>query len=1109
MKAAWFIGGICFALAAGGVPPGGGEVSVPNGGFEAPAGPGSGWTLAKPSGAVLTRTEEVRSEGLASLRVDNPAGGGETTVVSQAVQLKVGELYRLSAWIKARGVHADPQARYPTALGACVSMGSFPFTNASPTVAGDGAERVSVLFLATASRDRVQLHLGRNGKATGTAWFDDVRLEKVEDIGALIPLETVRWAGRGFRYDEAGWICLHVEGEPYDRGRQYGELVWAELARFVEKLANLQDKGDPVKGWNALRAMADITLLRKYDPEYLEEMKGIADGAAQAGAKFRGRSLDLLDVVTANSAIDLSEMEKASSLTATPLTGRAFARAEADAEPGGRTDRCSSFIATKSATPDGRFLMGQLFMWPPGYTGVDWNVMVDVQPTQGHRFVMQTFPGGISSGSDWYLNDAGIVIGETTVAQTPYDADGTPEANRSRKAAQYGGSIDQVAELLKARNNGLYTNDWTIADTKTDEGAVFLLGTHRTRLWRTGSKGHPADTPGGLKDFVWADNNNRDLMVRAEMTPNADNHPVDLAFGPSNRDLAFWAFYQEYGKARFDLAAGVRINASSPVNRPHACDGKLTTAEMAEKLMFIAHFGKTSTREKWVGGRFMADLPGATPHLTQGFTAFSPVFVADRLKAARRAAAPSGPGETKAVPAGTKAVPAGTKAVPAETKAVPAETKAVPAETKAVPAGAKADLAGLKDSLAYPKALLWSNTVLPATDGDTWFVSGSAAYHALLKRLPDTPAKAQETLRDALGEMNARYGYVVLKEGALAPGRARAAYDGYASYQLPRIKGTFLLHQLRLLLGNAAFARTLGRVHDTWQGRAMGTADFIRTASEAAGQDLGPFVRQWVDRDDLPDPALSATLLPAAKGQDVTVRLTQPGRPWHFLAAVELTTASGTRCERVEVRDGLTERTFHSDEPVLKVRFDPGHDLLVPTGNPYTLPNQTDDFEHLLMVYGTSRQVEANRSLVTNYRDLLADAFTETLLPVKPDAEVTEAELRGQDLVIFGGPEDNALLARLARDPGGLPVTFAPGSFTFQGRTYARADDGLALAFPNPFNPGRTIYLYTANSRLELWHMTHAYQRGMPGWAVYREGEITARGFLGEPRFEVRPAGGR
>ena len=115
---------------------------------------------------------------------------------------------------------------------------------------------------------------------------------------------------------------------------------------------------------------------------------------------------------------------------------------------------------------------------------------------------------------------------------------------------------------------------------------------------------------------------------------------------------------------------------------------------------------------------------------------------------------------------------------------------------------------------------------------------------------------------------------------------------------------------------------------------------------------------------------------------------------------------------------------------------------------------------------------------------------------------MTDADLRDHDLVLFGGPEDNATLARLARDYP-LPVTFGRGSFTFQGHAHTRADEGVAIAFANPLNPKRTVFLYTANSRMQLWHMTHAFQRGLPGWAVYREGEITARGFEPEARFEL------
>src|SRR5690606_19178557 len=132
-------------------------------------------------------------------------------------------------------------------------------------------------------------------------------------------------------------------------------------------------------------------------------------------------------------------------------------------------------------------------------------------------------------------------------------------------------------------------------------------------------------------------NNTRDAEVRKEYVPNPSNAPVDLAFNTWNRDVAFQEYYAKYGKGGFDLDTAIRMLASSPINRPHASDGKVTTSEMAKQLMFLAHLGKTTLREKMVGGRHIKDLPGATPHLTLGYTAFSPLFVAEKLKAARKA----------------------------------------------------------------------------------------------------------------------------------------------------------------------------------------------------------------------------------------------------------------------------------------------------------------------------------------------------------------------------------------------------------------------------------------------------------------------------------------
>ncbi|NTX40388.1 hypothetical protein HUA78_38765 [Myxococcus sp. CA033] len=1032
--------------------------AVPNGNFEVAGGSSSVPAFWRSQGpGKVASSAEGKAEGSRGLLIESPQGGGETTVESENLQLQVGQLYRLSAWVRTKGVQVDPQARYPTAHGACFSMKSFPFTNCAPAPGGEAGTRASVLFFATQSSDRVQLHLGRNGKATGSVWYDDVRLEPVEDITAYVPMESVRWAGKGFRYDDGGWIYVHIEGEPYERGVQFGELTSQEIVRYMEKLGIQKDKTDAAKGWGHQRLLADSLFLRKFDAEYLEEMKGIADGANKAGAKFKDRELDVLDIVTLNTAVDAGQLEEANRATSTSLSGRTFLKADEEAERGGKGDHCSSFVATKSATKDGRAIIGQIFMWN-GYTGVHWDVVLDVQPTRGHRFVMQTFPGGIHSGADWFINSAGIVIGETTVGQTPFDLNGSPQSNRIRKAAQYASSIDDVARIMKDNNNGLYTNDWTLADTKTDEGACLLLGTKKTRLWRTGSKGNTSDTPGNLKDFIWANNNNRDLEVRKESVSSPDNAPADLAFNTWNRDIAFWEYYAKFGKKGFDLDSATRMMASSPINRPHACDGKVTTSEMAEKLMFLAHYGKTTLREKMIGSRFMPDLPGATPHLSLGYTTFSPIYVAAKLKEARK-------------------------------------TWKAPEE----PQASKRDFSRVKDAVGFDKSLLWANTLFPASDGENWLISGTSAYWRLLRDVSaheDKQDKAFDTQRDVLADLNDRYLFTTSREADVLPASVKTEYGRYGTYLVPRIKGTFALHQLRLLLGNADFSKVMNAVHARYANKDISTADFKRTAQEAVGKDVGSFVGQWLERTGLPQPRFRATAAQVKDGYEVTLKVEQPGpKPWHFVTLVEVHTAKGSTLERVEVK-GTASETFvlRTKEAPVRVVFNAGNDIPVPRERYQVLANQTDAWEKLLMVHGTARQTESMRTLVLGYRESLADVFTERLVPVAPDFEVTDAQLAERDLVVFGGAEDNALLARLAQEKK-LPVELGRRFFRWQGKTYGRPDDGIALALPNPWNPKRALYLFVANSGIQLWHMTRTYQRNLQGWALFRNGDVTTKGF--------------
>ncbi len=1005
--------------------------------------------------SMISLDEQNVRKGRRSISI-NAASPVQATLVSDPVSLEVGAVYKLSAWIRTAGLFSDKARVYPTALPACLSMASFPFTNSSPAVGADSDWRKSeVMFVATAATDRVQLHLGRNGTAVGRAWFDEVRLEKVEDIAEFIPMETVRWFGPGFRYHDRGWTFLHIEGEPYERGYQHGFLLADEIAEYAFKLGFEKNRAAPNQGWSDLRFLTDSLFLRRFEEEYLLEMRGIADGMAGREVKLFGRKPDLLDIAVLNSSIDLGQLGSALRVTPNALSGRNFMRQEDEMLLSDSFNKCSSFVATGRSTRDGRLVFGQIFMWG-GYTGVHWDLVIDIQPTSGHRLVMHSFPGGIHSGADFYINSAGIIIGETTVSQTPFNQDGSPQSNRIRKAAQYASSFAEVVDILSLDNNGMYTNDWTMGDTKTDEGANFLLGTAKSRLWRTGHGEHPADTPGGLRDFIWANNNNRDPEVRKEYLAQADNAPFDLIFRPANRDVAFQEFFRQYGDGGIDIQAAVELWASSPVNRPHACDGKLTSSEMAEKLVFLAHYGKTTLREKKVGGRFIADQPGARPHYGLGYAAFSPIYITRALQERR--------GRTVAGKAGGR------------------ETGKIDFD------------AAVLAALSFPKRSLWQNTVFPAQSADGWFVSASAAYHRLISALPDNPEKAAEYLSSALNELNCRYLYLREREEEISPLEARQVYDRYGHYDFSRIKGVILLHQLRLRLGNRDFAALLNEIHDKFAGREMSTADFMAVLGRR-NKSLPRLAAQWLERKGIPEPRLKVRVTGSGREWRVSLQLDQDRDYYDFITSVNIETGAGVFSRRVEVSGRSSVHVFKLPAKPLKLVFNPGSDVLLARENYYTFANVFDDFQHGLIVYGSARYAEALRVMALNWQEVLAEAFLEILLPVAKDCEVEIPALAEKDLFLLGGPADNTLSAALAA-AAKLPVQAGRDSFQWRGRTYSDADDGLMLAFPNPFNPERTAYLFLGNSALQLHWMTASYRRGLPAWALFKGNQVIEQGYI-------------
>ena len=312
------------------------------------------------------------------------------------------------------------------------------------------------------------------------------------------PVSVTR-EGAGYRYTQGGWIVLHIEGEPYERGYQHGKLLAAEIAAHIKSVATARSPKSPSEAWRDLRTLVNALFLRRYDAEYLHEMKGIADGAATAGATFDGRTVDVLDIVALNSNIEVEFLNAGLDAMATGLESTDF-RDPPDGEmQNEQDDHCSAFAATGPATADGQIVFGHITMFHL-YAVRNFNVWLDIKPKAGHRLVFQSYPGGIMSGLDYYMNDAGLLCCETTIAQTHFHAEGAPLASRIRRVLQYADSIDKAVEILLSLNNGLYSNEWLLGDTKTNEVAMFELGTHKHKLWRSGKH----EFPGGTEGFYWA-----------------------------------------------------------------------------------------------------------------------------------------------------------------------------------------------------------------------------------------------------------------------------------------------------------------------------------------------------------------------------------------------------------------------------------------------------------------------------------------------------------------------------------------------------------------------------------------------------------------------------
>jgi hypothetical protein len=103
-------------------------------------------------------------------------------------------------------------------------------------------------------------------------------------------------------------------------------------------------------------------------------------------------------------------------------------------------------------------------------------------------------------------------------------------------------------------------------------------------------------------------------------------------------------------------------------------------------------------------------------------------------------------------------------------------------------------------------------------------------------------------------------------------------------------------------------------------------------------------------------------------------------------------------------------------------------------------------------------------------------------VPIVDDAAVTEEMIATKNLVLWGDPGSNAVLARIAEK---LPIQWGATIDAGEGRTWPAGGHVLAAVYPNPLNPSRYVVLNSGFTYRSYDDLNNARQTPkLPDWAV-------------------------
>lgn len=417
-----------------------------------------------------------------------------------------------------------------------------------------------------------------------------------------------------------GWIIAEINGSAYERGYAHGYLLYRELNLLKTLLPFIVKKEMKRSFIEYIKKSRQLIRpqVEKHFPEFLTEMRGIV-----SGAKKRGINLSLDFIIAWNAYVSLDSYFN----------------------DGKNSEKCSAFIATGDATTDGDIVVAHNTHYDMMSARL-YNLMLYVNPDRGQSFVMQTAPGLIFSGIDWFISANGIVGMETTIAGINYKPRfGKPIFCRIRQGMQYANSLDEHINFLLDGNAGDYACGWMFGDVRTGEIMLLELGLKMHSIQRT------------KNGVFYGMNSPHNKALRTNETDTKEFYDLTTSIGNRRKRLDYLLNKKYRGK--IDISSAKKIisdhydydlnkeamnhksickhsenDSSQEYNLSGAFDGKIANSAMIKTMSFLARYGSSCGKRRFIKEDYFKEHPEKEEY--RNFVIDMPVYPWTRINTSKK-----------------------------------------------------------------------------------------------------------------------------------------------------------------------------------------------------------------------------------------------------------------------------------------------------------------------------------------------------------------------------------------------------------------------------------------------------------------------------------------